>query len=104
MIKLIFSSGRETFTIEIENKNIVYKDRKYPKGFNFIPSDKDFKRIVIFSRNKLPMNVIQWVESANRGRGLEQWKLAKDSEALVPIIIHDSKINGCVFQQRINIK
>ena len=30
MIKLIFSAGRETITIEIESKIIVYRDRIFP--------------------------------------------------------------------------
>jgi hypothetical protein len=100
MIKLVFTKIRETFTIEINNKIIVYKDRKYPKGFQFMPKDKDFKKIVINSRNKLHPEVIKWVENANSGKNLEEYNSAKDDEELVPIIIKDAKVNGCVFQGR----
>jgi len=100
MIKLVFTRIRETFTIEVENKIIVYRDKKYPAGFQFMPKDKDFKKIVLFSRNRLPKEIIDWVEDANKGKNLEEYQSAKDDEALVPIIIKDAKINGCVFQGR----
>jgi len=100
MIKLVFTKMREVFTIEIENKIIVYKDRKYSKGFQFMPKDPNFKKIVITSRNRLNPEVIKWVEDANQGKNLEEYKAAKNDEELVPIIIKDAKINGCVFQGR----
>ena len=100
MIVLIFTKIRETFTIEVENKIIVYRDKKYPQGFTFMPKDKDFKRIVLFSRNRLPKEVIEWVEDANRGKNLEEYQSAKNDEELVLIIIKDAKLRGCVFQGR----
>jgi len=100
MIKLVFTILRETFTIEIENKIIIYKDRKYKKGFQFMPKDPNFRKIVIMSRNKLNPEVIKWVEKANQGKNLLEYQEAKDDEALVPIIVKDAKINGCVFQGR----
>ncbi len=101
MIKLVFTRIRETFTIEIENRIIVYRDKKYPSGFQFMPKDPNFKRIVLFSRNKIPKEVIDWVEDANRGKNLKEYQSAKDDEALVPIIIKDAKLNGCVFQGKV---
>lgn len=100
MIRLVFTRIRETFTIEVENKIIVYKDKKYPAGFQFMPKDPNFKKIVLFSRNKIPPEVIKWVEDANRGKNLEEYQSAKSDEELIPIIIKDAKINGAVFQGR----
>ena len=100
MIKLVFTRIRETFTIEIEDKVIVYKDKKYPKGIQFLPKDPNFKRIVIMSRNKLSQDMIRWIEEANTGKNLEEYQGAKDDEALVPIIIRDGELNGAVFQGR----
>ncbi len=100
MIRLVFTRVRETFTIEIEDKIIMYKDKKYPKGFQFMPKDPDFKRIVLFSRNKLHPETIKWIEDANSGKNLEEYQSAKDDEALVKIVIKDAQINGCVFQGR----
>jgi len=100
MIKLVFTRIRETFTIEVENKIIVYRDKKYPKGFQFMPKDPNFKKIVLFSRNRLPPEVVNWIEESNQGKNLEEYQSAKDDEELIPIIIRDAKINGCVFQGR----
>ncbi len=101
MIKLVFTRIRTTFTIEIDNKIIVYKDRKFPRGFQFMPRDPEIRKIILFSRNKLPQEVIKWIEDANSGKNLEEYLSAKDDEALVPIVIRDAKLNGCVFQKRI---
>jgi len=98
MIKLVFTHGRETFTIEVENKIIVYRDKKYPSGFTFMPKQKNFERLVLFSRNKIPKEVVDWVNEANSGKNLEEYQSAGDDRALVPIIIRDAKLKGCVFQ------
>ena len=52
MIKLIFTAGRETITIEVEGKIVVYRDRKFPQGIKVIPKDENFEKIVLFSRNR----------------------------------------------------
>ena len=100
MIRLVFTKIRETFTIEIEDKIIVYKDKKYPSGIQFMPKDKDFKRIVLFSRNKIHPDTIKWIEDANQGKNLEEYQGATDDEALVLIIVRDGELNGAVFQGR----
>ena len=101
MIVLIFTRIRETFTIEVENKIIVYKDKKYPKGIQFLPKQPNFERIVLFSRNKIPPEVVEWINESNSGKNLEEYKSAENDEELVPIIIRDAKLRGCVFQKRI---
>jgi len=98
MIKLVFTNGRKTFTIEVQERIIIYRDRRFPSGFQFMPKDPDFKKIVLFSRNRLPKEVVAWIEDANSGKNLEEYQGAKDDEALIPIIIKDARLNGCVFQ------
>ncbi len=100
MIRLVFTKGRETFTISVADKIVHYKDRKYPGGFQFMPKDPDFKKVVLLSRNKLHHEIIKWVEDSNSGKNLEEYQNAKDDEALVPIIIRDAKLTGCVYQGR----
>lgn len=100
MIKLVFTRVRETFTIEVENKIIIYRDKKYPKGFQFMPKDSNLNKIILFSRNRLSQDIINWIEDANKGKNLEEYQGAKDDETLIPIIIKDARTNGCVFQGR----
>ena len=95
---LVFTIVRKTFTIEVENKIIINRDNKYPKGFQFMPKDPDFEKIVLFSRNRIPKEVVIWINDANSGKNLEEYQSAKTDEALVKIVIKDAKINGCVFQ------
>jgi len=98
MIKLVFTKIRETFTIEIEDKIIIYRDKKYPKGIQFIPKEPNFDKMVLFSRNKIHPDTVKWINESNSGKNLKEYQGAKDDESLVPIIIRDGKLNGAVFQ------
>lgn len=102
MIKLIFTVSRETISIEIENKIVVYRDRKFPGGIRFLPMDEDFERIVIFSRNRIPKEIVSLIRDANSGKNLEEYQEAKDDEDLVVIIKRDAALKSCVFQKRID--
>ena len=101
-IKLIFTANRETFTIEIFNKNIFYRDRKWPAGIQFMPYDRAVRKLIILSRNRIPMWMLTWIEEANQGKNLEEYKAAQNDEDLVPIIKKDAGEKGCVFQKRID--
>jgi len=103
MIKLIFTVGRETIGIEIENKIVMYEDRKFPKKIKFLPMDDNFEKIVIMSRNRIPKEMIELIRDANSGKNLKEYQEAKDDEALVEIIKRDAAIKGCVFQKRFNL-
>jgi len=98
MIRLVFTKIRETFTIEIEDKIIVYKDKKFPNGIQFLPKEPGFDKMVLFSRNKINPDIVKWINESNSGKNLEEYQEATNDEALVPIIIKDAKLNGAVFQ------
>lgn len=102
MIKLIFTVGRETVSIEIEKKIVMYKDRKFPIGIKFLPKDDNFERLVILSRNRIPKEIITLIRNANSGKNLIEYQNAKDDEELVIIIKRDAALKGCVFQKRID--
>lgn len=104
MIKLVFTRQRETLTIEVENKIILYRDRKYKDGIQFMPKDSNLDMIVLKSRNKFPLEVVKWINDANQGKNLEEYQSAFDDEALIPIIIKDARLNGCVFQKRLDVQ
>ena len=101
MIKLIFSTGRETITIEIESKIIVYRDRKFPQGIKILPKDENFETIVLLSRNRIPKEVVELVRDANQGKNLQEYLSADNDEDLATIIKRDAKLKGCIFQKRI---
>jgi len=103
MIKLIFTVGRETVSIEIEDKTIVYRDRKFPQGIKFLPMDKNFEKIVILSRNRIPKEIVTLIRDANSGKNLKEYQGAKDDEDLAVIVKKDAAIRGCVFQKRMDI-
>lgn len=102
MIRLVFFVNRETFSIDIENKIIVYKDRKLPVAVQFMPLDPDLDRKVLFSRNRIPKRVLDWVEDANSGKNLEEYQAAKTDEDLVVIVKKDAGSRGCIFKKRID--
>lgn len=102
MIRLIFTVGRETVSIEIEKKIVIYKDRKFPTGIKFLPKDDNFEKLVILSRNRIPKEIITLIRNANSGKNLIEYQNAKDDEELVIIIKRDAGLKGCVFQKRID--
>lgn len=102
MIKLVFTTGRETISIEIENKIITYKDRRFTDGFQFMPIKGNVETISIMSRNRIPKEIVELMKESNSGKNLEEYKGAKDDEALVIIVKRDAALKGCVFQKRID--
>ena len=103
MIKLIFTVGRETIGIEIENKIVMYEDRKFPKKIRFLPMEDNFEKIVMMSRNRIPKEVIELIREANSGKNLIEYQESKDDEALVEIIKRDAASKACVFQKRFDL-
>lgn len=103
-ISLIFTINRETFLIEILNKIITYRDRMMKKGIQFMPKDVAVRKLVIMSRNRIPMWILTWIEEANSGKNLEEYQSAKTDEDLIPIIKKDAASKGCIFQKREDIE
>ncbi len=103
MIKLVFTVGRETISIEIENKIITYRDRRFTKGFQFMPVKGNVETILIMSRNRIPKEIVELMKESNSGKNLEEYNEAKNDEDLVLIVKRDATLKGCVFQKRIDI-
>jgi hypothetical protein len=100
MIRLLFTYEREVLIFEIENKVIVYRDRKWQTGIKFIPKDVEFVKKVIFSRNALSHNLIKWIAEANSGKSLAEWQACKDDEEVAEIVKRDACSRGCVFKNK----
>jgi len=102
MIQLVFTVGRETVSIEIENKIITYRDRRFGKGFQFMPIKGNVELISIMSRNRIPTEIVELMKDANSGKNLIEYNAAKTDEDIVVIVKRDAALKGCVFQNRIN--
>ena len=104
MIKLVFTAGRETISIEIDNKIITYKDRRFTEGFQFMPIDKELKKKLLMPRiNRIPKEIVELINDANQGKNLKEYEEAQDDETLSIIIKKDAVLKGCVFQTRIDL-
>lgn len=97
-IDLSFTIQREVIRFRVEDMKIIYFDRKWQRGIQFIPKDPKFMFKLITSRNRFPManKIIQWVNNANTGKNLEQYKSCKNNEELAEIVRKDAKSKGCV--------
>jgi hypothetical protein len=103
IIRLAFTYQMEIVLFEICKKIIIYKDRKWEKGFQFMPKDPKIIKAIIYSRNKIRKEMIGWIEEANRGTNLVEYNNAKDDEELVSIIKRDAELKGLVFRKKMYI-
>jgi len=91
-IKLAFMVNRETFRIEIEDKNIWYTDRRWDRAIRLIPRDKDFLRKIMFSRGKIPPLIKDLFTLTKKEQ--EEYDNAEDARELADICIRDCKRYG----------
>lgn len=103
MIKLVFTASRETIAIEIEDKIITYRDRRFTRGFQFMPIKGNVEIISIMSRNRIPPEIVELMKESNSGKNLKEYEDAKDDEELAVIVKRDAALKGCIFQTRVNI-
>jgi len=102
MIKLVFTMGRETISIEIENRVIIYKDRRFTEGLQFMPLNHELRKKLLMPRiNRIPKEIVELIQESNSGKNLEEYENAQDDEALSIIVKKDAVLKGCVFQKRI---
>ena len=100
MIRLVFTYNHEVLLFDINNKVIYYRDRKWPNGVQFIPKDVELVKKILFSRNKISNQLIQWIHEANTGKNLEEWQACVDDEAVADIVKRDAKLKGCVLRKQ----
>lgn len=88
MIKLVFTANREIFTLDIENREIWYKDRLWGR-IRFVPKDEAvIKRL----QEKKAHNLINLFNLTEE----EQLELdrAKSEEELAEVCIKDAQLKG----------
>lgn len=104
IIRLIFTYDREIILFEIKDKIIMYKDRKWPKGFQFMPEEPNIIKAIILSRNKIRYDMIKWIKDSNSGKNLEEYNNANTDDELAEIVIRDAKLKGCVLRKKMLIR
>jgi hypothetical protein len=99
LIRIVMTYEREIVMFEISNKIIIYKDRKWPRGFQFMPEDPGIIKAILLSRNSIRHEMIKWIKDSNSGKNLEEYNTAQNDEELVDIITRDAKLKGCVLRK-----
>jgi hypothetical protein len=99
LIRIVMTYEREIVMFEISNKIIIYKDRKWPRGFQFMPEDPEIIKAILLSRNSIRHEMIKWIKDSNSGKNLEEYNAAQNDEELVDIITRDAKLKGCVLRK-----
>jgi len=92
MIRLVFSIQREAFRIEINGREVWYKDRIWKNAIRIIPKDKEFIQKIMLSRNKIPMKVKELFNLTKKE--LEEYNSANSEEELSDICIKDCRLKG----------
>jgi hypothetical protein len=98
MIKLIFSIQRETFVLEINQKEIYYCDRKLKRLTRLIPIDIELNKRIILSRNRLPKNLLVLFNLNEEEQ--KEYDSCNTEEELAEICINDCKKNGAILQKK----
>jgi hypothetical protein len=99
MLRLVFTYNTETLIFDINNKQIIYRDRKWPDGVSFIPKDEGFMKKVLLSRNRISNNMIEWIVQANEGKSLAEWQACVDDAAVAEVCKRDARLKGCIFRK-----
>jgi len=100
MIRLVFTHNKEVIQFTVEKRVIQYWDRLWKESVQFMPKDREFVRKIMLSRNRLPHMIVQWIQTANSGKNLEEYNNCKTDEELVEIVKRDAMLKGLKFQKR----
>ena len=92
MITLIFSIDRETFRVEIKDKEIYYLDRKMIRAVRLVPVDPKLNKRIIMSRNKLPEWIKMFYYMTEEEK--KEYENCKTEEELSKVCVKDCESNG----------
>jgi hypothetical protein len=99
MIRLVFTYDKEVLIFDIDNRTILYRDRKWPQGVKFIPRDEGFVKKIMMSRNRISNNMITWINDSNSGKSLEEFNACVDDAAIAEVVKKDARLKGCIFRK-----
>lgn len=97
MIKLMFEIRGAYFIVTIDNKKILYWDKKegelWGGPLQYLPSDPSVKLKIKMSRNKIPPEFSKIFEITEKE--MEEFNNAKDDKELRDIVIKDCERFSC---------
>lgn len=95
MMKLMFEKERHFFLITIENRKVLYWDKKVSVHLQYLPPDPNIDMKIRMSRNKLNHNVKELLKISQDD--LKDFENAKDDNEIKDLVIRDAKTKGCVL-------
>ena len=68
-----------------------------------MPLISELKKKLLMPRiNRIPKEIVDLINDANKGKNLKEYEEAEDDEELAMIVKKDAALKGCVFQNRID--
>lgn len=102
VIKLVFTTQRETFNLRIVGREIFYADRIWKSDIRLIPKDEGFFRKIALGRNRFPNIRADIFVNLFEPTPEEQLEYdnAKTEAELADICIKDIRKKGGVLRKR----
>jgi hypothetical protein len=98
MLRLFFQIQKETYVIEVNSKEIFYKDRKLKRATRVIPVDPELQKKIIMSRNRLPTHLLDTFNLTKEEQ--IEYDNCKTEEELAEICKRDCLKNGSILIKR----
>ena len=98
MITIGFTYNGEIIKFFVDNKVIVYADKKWPMGIQFMPKDAKTITYLLSNQRKFPVAqaIVAWLNEANSGKNLEEYEACTSDEEIAAIIRRDAASKGLV--------
>ena len=96
--RLMFSFNRELMSFIILNKVVFYCDKVWSNWIQIVPKDERVTKQILMSRNKIPKHLIKMFDLSPSE--MEEYKTAKDDEAIAEIVIKDAQKKGCKLEKQ----
>lgn len=96
MIKLSYTFNREPIYFLVEDKKIVYYDRKWPGGIQFMPKNENLTKTLMLNQRRFPLaqHIVSWINDANSGTNLTEYQACTTDEEVANKVREDAKKKG----------
>lgn len=88
------TTNRDIVVFRVEGKVITYLDKFWKNGIQIMPLDSLLISKLRHSMDKIMHQYASFIEDANTGNNMEEYKKAKSEEDIIKIIKRDAALNG----------